>query len=91
MPMTPPATCLRCGSDAIIPDVRPDAHDQHDSSRAQYLIVARKPDAIVFKENARVATTASVCADCGFVEVYAVDPEALWAAHLDRVANGWTA
>ena len=45
----------------------------------------------MFKGTEFVATTARVCADCGFVEVYAVDPEALWKAHLDRIANGWKA
>lgn len=89
--MAPPATCLRCGSDSIIPDVRPVDRDNNDTSKAQQLALARTPDALVFKGTEFVKMTARVCADCGFVELTADDPEALWQAHLERVANGWTA
>ena len=89
--MTPPTTCLRCGSDSVIPDVRPVDRDNNDTSKAQQLALARTPGALMFKGTEFVAMTAQVCADCGFVELHAVDPEALWQAHLERVANGWTA
>ena len=84
-------TCLRCGSDSVIPDVRVIDRGEADNRRPEELGVTTRPDALVFKAEVRVQTTARVCADCGFVETYAVDPEALWQAHLDRIANGWTA
>ena len=90
MPFTPPTACYRCGSDSVIPDVRPDAHDSGDADRAQCLVIATKPGNAVFKDYVRVWSTAFVCADCGAVETYAVAPEALWQAHLERIANGWT-
>lgn len=81
--------CLRCGSDSVIPDVRLIDRGESDMRKPQELGVQKNPSALMFKDEVRVPTRAQVCADCGFVEVYAVDPDALWQAHLDRVANGW--
>lgn len=89
MPDAPPR-CLRCGSDSAIPDVRPLSLDSNGVHNPLEVGVRKTPDAIVFKGEIRSKTRAQVCADCGFVEVYAVNPEALWQAHLDRIANGWT-
>ena len=81
--------CLRCGSDSVIPDVRLLDRGHGDDRRPQELGVQKHPDAMLFKDEVRVRTRAQVCADCGFVEAYAVDPEALWQAHLERIASGW--
>ena len=83
--------CLRCGSDSTIPDVRALALDSNGAHNGLELGVQKNPAALVLKGEVRSKTRAQVCADCGFVEVYAVDPEALWQAHLDRIANGWAA
>ena len=82
--------CLRCGSDSVIPDVRPLSLDSDGSHNVQLLGVHKNPDALMMKGEVRSKTTAQVCADCGFVEVAAVDAEVLWQAHLERIANGWT-
>ncbi len=89
--MTPPTTCLRCGSDSIIPDVRPVDRGEANARYVTEVGIVTNPAALMFKGEVRSETRAQVCADCGFVEVYAVDPEALWNAHLERVTNGWTA
>ena len=85
-----PLRCLRCGSDSVIPDVRLIDVGEGDSRKPQEVGVQKNPDALLFKDEIRVQMQAQVCADCGFVEAYAVDPEALWQAHLDRIARGWT-
>lgn len=88
MPDTP-LVCLRCGSDAIVPDAR--LVDFADGNAKRTLVVGlmRKPDAMLFKDEVRVPLRAQVCGDCGFTELYATDPSALWNAHLDRSEREW--
>lgn len=81
------ARCLKCGSDAVIPNVQVIDRGDANARKPLDLGLATKPDARVFKGEVRVQTTASVCGDCGFVEVYATDPAALWDAHIDRLAR----
>ena len=83
-------TCLRCGSDSVIPDVRLLDRGHGDDRKPQELGVQKNPDALMLKGEVRSKTAAQACADCGFVAVFAVDAEALWQAHLERIANGWT-
>ena len=85
MPVPPP--CPRCGSDAVIPDVRLTDRTEDGTHRTATLGLYRKPSARLFKRELRVELTARVCSDCGFVDFYAADPAALWAAHLERLAD----
>ena len=90
MPETDPhitPRCLKCGSDGMIPDVRVIDRGESNGRQPVDLGLATKPDAVLFKGEVRVETVARVCGDCGFVEVYATDPAALWDAHVDRVAR----
>ena len=81
--------CLKCGSDAVVPGVRVIDRGDGNSRRHPHEVgLATNPDAVLFKGEVRVATTARVCGDCGFVEVYATDPGAIWDAHIDRVSRG---
>ena len=80
--------CLKCGSDAMVPEVRViDRGDANTTRLTTELGLATKPDAVLFKGEVRVETTASVCGDCGFVELYANDPHTLWDAHIDRTSR----
>ena len=81
--------CLRCGSDSLIPDVRIVSRDSNASHEPIYLGVQTNPAAMLFKGEVRSTLHAQVCADCGAVELTAADPDALWRAHLERVASGW--
>ena len=83
-------TCLRCGSDAEIPDVRLIDRDQSSAKRAR-VGLATRPDAMLFKGEVVVATRATVCGECGFVELTADDPDALWSAHIDRLGREYDA
>lgn len=84
----PDWTCLRCGSDARIPDVRLIDRDQSSSKNAR-VGLATKPDAMLFKAEVVVSTRATVCGECGFVELTADDPHALWSAHVERKGREW--
>ena len=80
--------CLKCDSDAMIPEVRViDRGDANSTRHTTELGLATKPDALVFKGEVRSETYAMVCGDCGFIELYADDPAALWDAHVDRSAR----
>lgn len=82
-PTIPHWTCLRCGSDECIPDVR--LIEEGDSTRRPTKVgLQRRPDAKLFKGEVFVETTATVCGRCGFVELAAVDPDRLWDAHVER-------
>lgn len=89
MPETDPAitpVCTRCGSDAMIPDAFVHVPDMGSAVRLQ-VGVYRKPDALMMKAPVRTDLRASVCGDCGFVEIEATDPRALWDAYVDRLAR----
>ena len=89
MPETSPEItprCVKCGSDSMIPGVRVIDRMEHDRQPVE-LGLSTKPDALLFKGEVRVETVARVCGDCGFVEVYAADPAALWDAHVERLSR----
>ena len=86
-PDRPDWACLRCGSDECIPDVRL-IEEGESSKKPTHLGLQRRPDAVLFKGEVAVATRAAVCGRCGFVELEAVDPDALWSAHVDRESRG---
>ena len=69
------------------PDVRLIDRGDGDLRKPAELGVTTKPQALVFKGEVRVPTRAQVCGDCGFVEVYATDPRALWEAYVDRLSR----
>ena len=79
--------CLKCGSDSVVPDVRLVDYVDQGTRRTAELGIETKPDAVLFKGEVRVETRARVCGDCGFVEVYAADPAAIWDAYVARTAR----
>ena len=79
-------TCLRCGSSSVIPDAQL-ADSDGSGFPPSKVEITRRPQAWVFKEPIRVVTRAQVCGVCGYVELFAEDPEALWKAYLEREAH----
>ncbi len=80
-------TCLKCGADAMIPGVRVIDRGESNARSPTELGIQTKPDAMLFKGEVRVTAIARVCGDCGFVEMYATRPGALWDAHVDLIAR----
>jgi predicted nucleic-acid-binding Zn-ribbon protein len=69
-------TCPKCRSTDVIGNVRPlDA--THSDQRTARLATYRNPNALLFKGQQWTSMTAWVCAQCGYVEFYADDPNAL--------------
>lgn len=46
------------------------------------------PDALFFKDPIRSPLKATVCAECGFTELYATDARQLLSAHRTRQSSG---
>lgn len=74
-------TCSKCGSSEIVRDVRimDRGHGSADSGNFS-AVVYGNPEAWVFKGKVRVELSACVCGNCGFTELYAVDPAGMLAA-----------
>lgn len=70
--------CPRCGSEKIMSNLR--IVDQSESLVDQDLEVAveSKPDAIFFKGTHYEALRATVCGECGFVNLSVNNPKELW-------------
>ncbi len=84
-------SCARCGSDQIIPDV-------HIKDRSQGLLddesltaeVYEHPGAMLFKGTQQARRIAEICGRCGYAELYAENPEELWAAYQRSRRDGAT-
>ena len=72
--------CPKCGSREVIVDAkvidRSECNGQQDLSIGTF----RKPDALMFKGQVTTTLSAWVCADCGYVELYADDPKRIKVA-----------
>lgn len=78
--------CIRCDSDAIIPDAFLGAKDVATALRLT-VGVYTKPEALVMKGPVHTDLNVRVCGDCGYVEAFASDPRRLWDAYVDRLAR----
>jgi hypothetical protein len=76
-------TCARCGSSKIIPRARviDHGHANLDFSNL-HVSVERNPTALFFTGAEKVETFARICGECGFTELFADDPAALYEAYL---------
>jgi hypothetical protein len=78
----PNSPCSKCGSSQVIPNARVLFHEGRHFDVE--VAVEAKPDSWFFKGRRKCPLMARVCAACGFAELYATDPQQLWAAHQDR-------
>lgn len=76
-------TCLRCGSDKIIPDVPLTDHfgDWGMSSRTTQVEVHGKPGAFIMRDTATGELSVRICGSCGHAELTATNARELWEAH----------
>jgi hypothetical protein len=79
-------TCVKCSSENSIDGVRIIyRYGQYGLQKADIAAVAhRDPDALLFKGEVATPIVGRVCGDCGYVELYVVEPGALLevAKHL---------
>ena len=80
--MPTPLTCIRCGSDEVIPRVRIVERGDGNTRYDLQLEVQRRPNAVLFKRPERSSLSALVCGACGFTELYAEAPRVLYGAYV---------
>ena len=73
--------CTKCGSAKIIPMAAVADQGQGSDGRLK-AFVETHPDAWVFKGPVRAKLNATICGDCGYTELIAEDPAALYDAYL---------
>lgn len=69
--------CPKCGSRDVITDAK--AIDRVDNG-ALSVATLRKPGAVLFKGMLTTTLSAWVCADCGYLELYADNPKSIKVA-----------
>ena len=77
--MNRPTQCAKCGSGDVIADAK--VIDRAHLNMQSDLSVAtdRRPEALLFKGQVTTTVSAWVCAVCGFVELYADNPQSIRA------------
>jgi hypothetical protein len=85
--MPDPLLCPRCGSDEVMPRVRIVERAEDGARHDLQAEVQRRPNAMLFKRPERTNLAARVCGGCGYAELYADAPGALYRAYLQADAN----
>lgn len=78
--------CRECRSTRIMKDVRAGARN-YESSYGIEVIIHERPNWMIFKGAKFSTTKADVCADCGYVSIYATELKTLWDAYQKREQN----
>lgn len=73
--------CVVCGSERIIPGATIFDQGQYSDTKLK-IGIAMKPDAMLFKELFFTNLRASICGDCGHVELSVEQPRELYGAYL---------
>jgi predicted nucleic-acid-binding Zn-ribbon protein len=74
--------CIKCGSDKIIPLVSMIDQGQASDGTLKALVAYSNPEAWVFKGAVYATMNANICGECGYTELIAEDPAALYDAYL---------
>jgi hypothetical protein len=77
-------TCQKCGSPTLIEGVRIIEHVYGAGEVDLSATVYKRPGAMLFKGEVSTPLTGRVCGNCGYVELFVADPQALLAAASDR-------
>ena len=73
--------CQNCGCQKVIPDVEIIDRDGDSQDANLSVRIDRNPNAILMKGSEVVKLKASICGACGYVQMFAEDPMALWNAY----------
>lgn len=69
--------CPKCGSKDVIAHAKAIDRGDRNIQKKFSVAVFRNPDALLFKGQMTTTVSAWVCAECGYVELYADSPERL--------------
>jgi hypothetical protein len=78
--------CIKCGSEKIIPLVGVMDQGQHSDGKLKALVGYTNPEAWVFKGAVYARLKANICGVCGYTELVAEDPAALYQAYIKAKA-----
>jgi hypothetical protein len=81
--MTSTSRCARCKSDRIIPRVKLIERQDYNMRGSLRAGVEGTPSGWIFKGLVEVDLQADICGACGFADIYAAEPDALWSAYQD--------
>lgn len=73
--------CAACGSEKMMTDVRVVDYWDHGLRRDLALEMVKNPDAWIFKGTKQGILKATVCGDCGRVEMKVDNPHELWEVY----------
>ena len=79
--------CPECGSAKIVKDAEVREQGENYVSNSPTVVVFENPDALIFKGASHSTLRAEVCGECGFLQTYVTNPEALWDAYQRSVSN----
>ena len=74
--------CSKCGSERVIPLVGMMDQGQYSDGTLKTLVAYTNPEAWVFKGAVYAKLKANICGECGYTELIAEDPAALYDAYL---------
>ena len=73
--------CGKCGSQRVIPLAGMIDQGEHSDGNLKAVVGYTKPRAWIFKGAVYAKLKANICGDCGYTELMAQDPAALYAAY----------
>ncbi len=73
--------CSGCGSSKVIPNVKIVDHGYMDSIHDLAIELHGNPNARIFKDTRKGVLRATVCGECGKVELSVDNPQELWAIY----------
>ncbi len=79
--------CTKCGSAKVIPLASVIDQGQHSDGTLKARVGYTNPEAWVFKGAVYAKLKANICGDCGYTELVAEDPAALYEAFLKSGAR----
>jgi aerobic-type carbon monoxide dehydrogenase small subunit (CoxS/CutS family) len=75
--------CSKCGSGKIIPLAGMLDQGQHSDGELKARVGYTNPEAWMFKGAVYAKLKANICGECGYTELIAEDPAALYDAYLN--------
>ena len=73
--------CSTCGSKRVIPEAKIVDHGYMDSKHDLAIKLHGKPDALIFKDTRKGVLRATVCGQCGNVDLCVENPQELWEVY----------
>ena len=74
--------CAKCGSEKVIPLVSIIDQGEYSDGTLKAQVGYTNPEAWLFKGAVYARLRATICGECGYTELTATDPAALYEAYL---------